>query len=217
MNFNPNKKSSVPKILLEKYNFEEIKEIRDAMIDIVFQLKSKIDKGEYSNIISDETGGRIPTLIIKDVIFRVNPDKKINPIFLNAGGDIDFEKTKEFIESKIDNSGETLICTEYIRNGSMITKICDILKSCEVKKIDIACLCVSDDFSSKNKSELLSHEGINNFYTQDDDKHLDFSEKHTPLSLLALDDSKEESEEKKKLKSDIKMMSDKILELVWNK
>ncbi len=46
-----------------EYHFEEIAEIEQAVASLISQLKEKIKNGEYDTLISDDTGGRIPTLI----------------------------------------------------------------------------------------------------------------------------------------------------------
>ena len=42
-----------------KYHFEEMTEIEPAAIELVKQLKEKIERGEYDALISDDAGGRM--------------------------------------------------------------------------------------------------------------------------------------------------------------
>ncbi len=73
------------KEVLPKYYFEEMAEIEPAVIEVVAQLKDAIEKGEYDALISDDAGGRVPTLILRKIFKQVNPNKDIWTLFVAAG------------------------------------------------------------------------------------------------------------------------------------
>jgi hypothetical protein len=230
MNFdNLNKKGDKEK--KEEFNFKEILEIKNSLTDIVFQIKNKIETNYYNNLISDEVGGRIPTIVLKKIINTIKPEHNFNTLFLSVSGEKDFNEIKDLLVNNLDLNGNTLISTEYIRTGSMITKMCEILRKCNIKNIDLCTLCVSDDFSSKDREEFLHKNCIQSFYTQDDDVHLSFSEKHNQFSemlqseiklsnqsLNLENDLKPENQElKNKIIKDIDLLTKEIVKMVWNK
>ena len=50
----------------EKYHYPEVmNELRPAIVSLVKQLKEAIERGDYQTIISDESRGRIPTLVLR--------------------------------------------------------------------------------------------------------------------------------------------------------
>jgi len=53
----------------------EIAELREPIQNLLEQLRDKIDKGEYGVIIGDDASGRIPALILDNVIKSVYQDK----------------------------------------------------------------------------------------------------------------------------------------------
>ncbi len=68
-----------------KFHFQGIEEIESAVESLASSLKEKFDKNEYETIISDDVGGRIPTLILRKLIKKVHPENNINTYFLSAG------------------------------------------------------------------------------------------------------------------------------------
>jgi len=55
----------------QEYHFKTIEELEPAIANLVAQLKEKIEIGEYDTLISDEVGGRIPTLVFKKNYSRI--------------------------------------------------------------------------------------------------------------------------------------------------
>ncbi len=228
---NPNNKKKERLEKREEFNFKEILEIKNSLTDIVFQIKNKIETNYYSNLISDEAGGRIPTLVLRNIINKINSENNINTLFLSVSGEKDFNEIKQLLTNSLDLKGNTLISTEYVRTGNMISKMCEILRNCNIENIDLCTLCVSDDFSNKNKEEFLVKNFIQNFYTQDDDTHLAFSENHdyfskmiesevgiSNQSLNLKNDFKPEDQEiKNKIIEDIDLLTNNIIKIVWNK
>lgn len=68
-----------------EFHFREIAEIEPAIISLVKQLKEKIESGEYDTLISDDVGGRIPTLVLRKIIKEHNPDQKLGTFFIANG------------------------------------------------------------------------------------------------------------------------------------
>ena len=104
----------------KEFHFQEIMEIEPAMISLVSQLKKKIEKGEYDTLISDDVGGRIPTLILRKIIKELNPDQKLETYFIASGKTYfpalaDKEKYRHVIDFKKQARVEKAV-TEYIQN-----------------------------------------------------------------------------------------------------
>ena len=67
------------------YHFEEMAEIEPAAIKLVRRLKESIEKGKYDALISDDAGGRIPTLLIRKIMRKIRPDMKVPTLFVKGG------------------------------------------------------------------------------------------------------------------------------------
>jgi len=132
-----------------EYNFELMKEIEPAMISLVQQMKDNIEKGEYTALLSDEVGGRIPTLILRKIIKEKGPNKDFKTYFLSAGQNMpgwefpdeeDFMSPRDYSEPRISDkkgykkmrgyladldygNGRLLIVTEYTFKGKTLQKI----------------------------------------------------------------------------------------------
>ena len=131
------------KINQREYNFEEeMEQLEVSMISLVLQLKDAIVEGDYSSFLSDDTGGRMPTLVLKyisDIVFEKlkkesNKNKeKVKAFFLAAGRDLP-EPNKEYQSKKYQevinylkkmNFGDRkiLIITQFIDSGNTLKSI----------------------------------------------------------------------------------------------
>lgn len=131
------------KIENQEYHFEQMAEVEPSMILLVKQLKPVIESREYSAFLSDDAGGRIPTLVLKYVCdeireklkekYKDDMDKiptKIKTYFL-AGGKTtprkeskaqykemtDYMKTMDFGNKKV------LVITQLTDTGETLEKI----------------------------------------------------------------------------------------------
>jgi len=60
-----------------EYYHPEIAEIEPAMSALVEKIKSNIENGDYDTIISDDVGGRIPSLILRKIFKDKYPKRKL--------------------------------------------------------------------------------------------------------------------------------------------
>ena len=82
----------------KQFHFAEIAGIEPAVISLAKQLKEEIDRGSYDTLISDDVGGRIPTLILRKILKARNPDNKLSTFFVASG--------QKYIPEKSENEDE---------------------------------------------------------------------------------------------------------------
>jgi len=152
------------------YHFKELAEIEPSIEKIVEQLKDKIESGEYDALISDDIGGRIPTLIFREIIKEKGPNKKVNAYFISAGHSLpgrsyflspydletdyfkrDGKKDKEkaskggdiliaYIKRMSSNIKKALLVSEKLHSGKTLIGLSSYLEAGGVKNFDIACI-----------------------------------------------------------------------------
>ncbi|MFA6437470.1 MAG: hypothetical protein WC242_00575 [Candidatus Paceibacterota bacterium] len=129
-----NQETSKQELLENKpeYNFKTIEELEPAIASLVAQLKEKIETGEYDTLISDEVGGRIPTLVLRKVIQELNPEKRLNTFFVCGGrssrGKEDYYEMVSFFREHTDKIKKALIVTEFVFRGTTIRDMSDALR-----------------------------------------------------------------------------------------
>ncbi len=112
--------------------FSEPDEVVKALARLVLELKDELP--DYDTILSDESSGRESSLFLNNIIKKVRErEEKENPnvYFISAGKHRQPEIQKaieEFLKSKKDKIGKTLLVTEYIESGQSIKKIAEILE-----------------------------------------------------------------------------------------
>lgn len=111
---------------------------------VLEKIREKIENGEYSVIIGDDSSGRIPTYIIRKIIEKVykkNGIKNPKTIFITGMPIKNYELKEERIEFIKKNiriamrkriSGRGLIVTEYIETGLSIFPIVKALKEMNI-------------------------------------------------------------------------------------
>jgi hypothetical protein len=123
--------------LLEKANFFEDKNVSGENIlmslsRLVLDLEQKIP--EYETIISDDAGGRMISLFLREVVNIKRKDLNlplVKTFFL--AGSAKQETIDDFIYKKSDSLGKTLVVTESIITGENVRKF---MKPLEKKHID---------------------------------------------------------------------------------
>src|SRR3989338_2684824 len=87
------------------FNFPEIAGLKEGMLKLVQKLKTNIDEGKYDALVSDEIGGRIPTLVLREIIKARKPDAKIDTHFIASGktyfpqrGSEDYNKLIDYLK-----------------------------------------------------------------------------------------------------------------------
>lgn len=110
-----------------KYNFPEIMEaMKPGLVSLTRQLKDAIESGEYQTLISDDTRGRIPTLILRKIFKAKAPNARdLQTYFLALGRSrLDWDSSLEdYIKENKSKWGKTLIITEFIHSGNAVKKI----------------------------------------------------------------------------------------------
>lgn len=128
----------VPPSLPEKtITMEEIAELEEPVKNIIEKIKSRIEKGEYGLIISDDASGRIPALILGGVIKKISKLRNVrnpNIIFIpgrlkNSKDDLAKEKLQKHLDAYGVKKGERiLIITEAIMSGKALSVISRLLE-----------------------------------------------------------------------------------------
>lgn len=147
-------------------SFEALDELEEPIKNIVLEMKDKLDSGEYSVIIGDDSSGRTPALIFKKVIDHVYKTHNHTLPQLNfiAGfgmawtdPNIIEHKNKVLLELYKKYSGQTaLIVTEYIASGMGLNFMQEALKEAGVKS-DVATISTrfsKDRYSSQIDGQL---------------------------------------------------------------
>ncbi len=125
---------------IKKYNFEEFERLEKSTISLVEQLKEKIDRGEYDMLISDDSSGRLHTLILRKVINERNRkmhpelpqnETEVKTRFIAGGTDIDdrYSKISEFFQKlRPEVKKKALLVTEYMNTGRSIRYLAELIE-----------------------------------------------------------------------------------------
>lgn len=131
-----------------QYHFEEIMEIEPAIRSLVEQLKDKVNGGEYDTLISDDIGGRIPTLILRKIIKEVASDKELQTFFIASGKTYypnpiddpkDYKILLSYLEQKVaPETKKALVITQYIHTGRTLIHFLETLRKAGITDVDMA-------------------------------------------------------------------------------
>lgn len=165
-----NKSKVENKEIATEFHFKEIAEIEPAMLSLVKQLKEKIDSGEYDTLISDDVGGRIPTLILRKIIKERSPDKRLETFFIASGhtylptfADAEkYNQLQEHLKKVTDKTKKALVVTQFIFTGKTLIRLAHALKEAGVNDFDIATVDAMPYFEEEGL--LRSRLGGNNLY-----------------------------------------------------
>ena len=131
----------------ECYNFKELEAIEPAMISLISQMKEKIQNGNYDTLISDEAGGRIPTLIIRKVIKTLHPELELKTFFVSAGHSTPYDQTERYenlreylVQNIIKDEQKALIITQFLFTGKSLYRFISILKEAGLNNFDLAAM-----------------------------------------------------------------------------
>lgn len=176
-----------PEVLENKeYHFEEIAEIEGAMISLVEQLKTNMLNGEYDALVSDDAGGRIPTLILRKIMQKIIPQASPETHFIAAGHGIPHQEYKRDYNDFLDSLKMTakrgkriLLITQYIHSGNSLKKVIEGYKSIGFDQIDVAAMDRLPGWDNEKKLTDILGEG--HLFAGSTDFHK-FHEKHNELS-----------------------------------
>ncbi|MBI2048190.1 MAG: hypothetical protein HYT27_03545, partial [Parcubacteria group bacterium] len=167
---NENKPKLESKEAIPEFHFKEIAEIEPALVSLVKQLQEKIESGKYDTLISDDVGGRIPTLILRKIIKEHNPDKKLGTFFIASGKTYlptstdteKYEQLQEHLKKVTDKTRKALIITQFIFTGKTLIRLANALKEAGVNNFDIPSVDAMPHF--EQESVLRNVLGDNNLY-----------------------------------------------------
>lgn len=151
--------------IAERYNhLNEFIDLEYPMKKLVEGMKSEIECGYYDVIVSDEVGGRIPSLILKKVIDHVNESRSVKksvPVyFLNFGRDsLDEQALDEFFKKTDLKDKSILFVTEAIESGLSTKKAIDIFEKNNIEAVDVAAVAISENSSYSSWNSNSSIEG----------------------------------------------------------
>lgn len=96
---------------------------------LAIELKDRLP--EYDTVLSDDASGRIPSLILKDLIDRKREGvqrSKSRIYFIAGGKKMDAAAVRSFLSEKKAGLGKTLLVTDYIASGKSIDAIAAMLE-----------------------------------------------------------------------------------------
>lgn len=132
----------------EKYETLDIPTIEKPLRVLVGQLKNNFENGTYALLIGDDTSGRIPTLIMKnvsDVVTQKRGLPILPTVFVQAGRYLNDEQVQKQIEDLRIRYGSTmqgkkaLLITDYIRSGGTLKRLAEIFSENNLR-FDVATL-----------------------------------------------------------------------------
>tara|TARA_Y100000031_G_scaffold157148_1_gene216768 strand:+ start:9173 stop:9988 length:816 start_codon:yes stop_codon:yes gene_type:complete len=95
---------------------EAIAELSEPIKNILEQLRSRIDDGDYKLIIGIDTSGRMPAIILGDIVKDVYKKKNLPPpkrIFLAGSRGLDSEEELKSPKSEVDAKADKIL--QYLR------------------------------------------------------------------------------------------------------
>lgn len=170
----------------EQWQLEQIKE---RVILLCEQIKSKIDSGEYDAIVSDDSGGRIPTILFREIFRLVNPKHDFKTLFVASGQSYFPRNEKEenilinYLQRGLGDAKDILLVTEYIETGSSLIKLIEYLKKTGIENIDVSTIDI-DKKSLSEKEVICSKIGCDNLYigSTKNQPRIDLAANHNVLS-----------------------------------
>ena len=143
----PDETPEIQGVEQQEYNFEIMQEVEESMLSLVGKLKDKIEAGEYYGLISDEAGGRVPTLVLRAIVKRKGyqkengvekPRENIETYLGVVPGGSKDGLEKYINKLKIPKDKKLLIVTQFISRGSRLRQIMSFLKKAGLDNFDIA-------------------------------------------------------------------------------
>lgn len=128
------------------YDVKEFEALAPHFINLVEKLKTDLEKAEFDVIISDEAGGRIPTLVLLHILRKLHPYKYFRTMFISLGkkivlqSDVSIALIYTYLMNKKITLSNFLVSTEYIHDGSVMKILVEALKICDPRSILISSL-----------------------------------------------------------------------------
>lgn len=120
---------------------EQIRGLKKSLIDICIKLKASFEIG-YDAFVSDDTGGRIPTLFLREIYKQVKGESPKTLFIASGSGYIPKTETEkkqltEYIERGIGKSKKVLLITQYVHSGDTVNFLAEQLKNHGVEVTDL--------------------------------------------------------------------------------
>ncbi len=149
-----------------------IKELEEPLASMFADLRSEIERGDYSAIIGDDASGRIPALIMWEVVKEIYKKKGFKPPlmrFIAGSSNIRFTDEEIKKEKEMDNqmarikedTGQNkkfLIVTDTISSGASVGMLIGSLKRnglhADVATVGLVGPSIADNDEGSNRKEL---------------------------------------------------------------
>jgi hypothetical protein len=182
-------KSEKENIESKPYHFKGMEQIEPAMAKVVAQLKKEIESGQYDTLISDDVGGRIPTLVMRAVMKRKNPNQDLRAYFVSGGQyldpsknvpDIDRKKELSKYLSRVKPKKRALIVTQYAHSGKSLGHLTEAVRNSGIEDFDVVIAQYED--STFNSDKIYSNMGENGRVITGERSYSKLNEHHEQLA-----------------------------------
>ncbi len=193
----------------------------ETLARLVLELGVRLPK--YDTIISDDASARLVSLLMRKIINFKKEEAGEKPVetYFVAGGHHDnsmvYNSIDEFISSKKDDLGNTLLVTEYIFSGNSILALIRILEKNKIK-FDLAAVSVA------SKPSLYDNRITKRLYYGEGSKGLNFYDKESvsgvkkvnayPDSVHPVKYLDADREKMKEAREDIDLIAGELVKLV---
>lgn len=130
------------------YRIPEIAELEGDTKKLVEKLKGKIDENYYTLLVSDEVGGRIPTLIVRKVMSLRHPGQVPHTTFVNGGkmlksmsmveGEEGVSSLGDYLSLSAGAGHRVLVVTQVVDSGESLGVLVDALRRARCSDVDVA-------------------------------------------------------------------------------
>lgn len=164
---------------------EMLEGLKKSFISLCEQMKGYIESGEYDALVSDDTGGRIPTLFFMEVLKLVKPEHNFKTLFLASGknykprNEDEQKRLEEYLKRGLGDSKKIFLITQYIHSGHTIARIINDLRNNGIEHIDITSI-----YSNVSSGEIISLTKCDHLFLDDirDRRQFGFTENNNVLS-----------------------------------
>jgi hypothetical protein len=164
---------------------ERLEGLKKSFISLCEQMKGHVESGEYDALVSDDTGGRIPTLFFMEVLKLVKPEHSFKTLFLASGKNYKPENEEQqkrlegYLKRGLGDSKKVLIITQYIHNGGTVARLTNDLRNIGVEHIDITSI-----YANASSEEIIDSTKCDHLFLDDirDKRQFGFTENNNVLS-----------------------------------
>lgn len=169
-----------------EFHFDEIASLEPALVSLLNQLKGELEHNPYDTLISDDVGGRIPTLALWQIMRRLHPDLKLRVNFVSGGRYLpqpnetsEEESLQAYLRPIAAAAHRGLLVTQYTHTGRTLIKLSRELERAGLADFDVA---VVDTQMGSDKLNSLEQALDPHLLYIGDNRKRDLHEKHQHLS-----------------------------------